>query len=150
MKLLVLLSSLLFTALFVPLANAGVEETSRETDTHIIHFNLFNSSMLSPEIAKQYNLKRSKYYAILNISVQEKDEQGNKSVPVLLQGTASNIVQQQRKLEFKQIDEGDAIYYLSVFRISNDDLLTFDIKIRTTADSPGYDLSFKRRVYVEL
>jgi hypothetical protein len=131
-------------------ANAGVEETSRETDTHIIHFNLFNSSMLSPEIAKQYNLKRSKYYAILNISVQEKDEQGNKSVPVLLQGTASNIVQQQRKLEFKQIDEGDAIYYLSVFRISNDDLLTFDIKIRTTADSPGYDLSFKRRVYVEL
>ena len=148
MKLLALLSSLLFTALFVPLANAGVEETSRETATHIIHFNLFNSSLLSPEIAKKYNLKRSNYYAILNISVQEKDEQGNKSVPVLLQGTASNIVQQQRKLEFKQIDEGDAIYYLSVFRISNDDLLTFDIKIRTTADSPGYDLSFKRRVYV--
>jgi len=149
MKWLALFSSLLFSVLLAPLVNAGVEETTRETDTHIIHFNVFNSSFLTPEIAKQYGLKRSNYYAILNIAVHEKGDQKDKPIPVLLQGTSTNIVQQQRNLEFKEIQEGDAIYYISDFRISDDDLLTFDIKIRTHADSPGYDLSFKRRVYVE-
>jgi len=148
MKHLALLSSLLLSLLFMPAASAGVEETTRETDTHIIHFNVFNSSFLTPEIAKQYNLKRSNYYAILNIAVHEKGDSEDKPIPVLLQGTATNIVQQQQKLEFKEIDEGRAIYYLSTFRISDDDLLTFDIKIRAHADSPGYDLRFKRRVYV--
>lgn len=156
MKRLALLSSLLLSILFMPAASAGVEETTRETDTHIIHFNVFNSSFLTPEIAKQYNLKRSNYYAILNIAVHEKgtsddtsaDALKDKPIQVLLQGTATNIVQQQQQLEFIEIEEGRAIYYLSTFRISDDDFLTFDIKIRANADSPGYDLSFKRRVYV--
>jgi len=148
MKWLTLFTSLLLSVLIAPTVSAGVEDTTRETDTHIIHFNVFNSSFLTPEIAKQYNLKRSNYYAILNIAVHEKGEAEDKPIPVLLQGTATNIVQQQRNLEFKEIIEGSAIYYVSDFRISDDDLLTFDIKIRTNADSPGYDLSFKRRVYV--
>jgi len=148
MKWLTLFTSLLFSILITLNVNAGVEETTRETDTHIIHFNVFNSSFLTPEIAKQYDLKRSNYYAILNIAVHEKGASEDKPIPVLLQGTATNIVQQQQKLEFQEIDEGRAIYYLSTFRINDDDLLTFDIKIRANADSPGYDLSFKRRVYV--
>ena len=149
MKWLTLFTSMLFSILLAPaVASAGVEETTRETDTHIIHFNVFNSSFLTPEIAKQYGLKRSNYHAMLNLAVHEKGSPEDKPIPVLLQGTVTNIVQQQRSLEFKEIQEGSAIYYLSDFRISDDDLLTFDIKIRTNADSPGYDLRFKRRVYI--
>ena len=77
MKLLALLSSLLLSMLFMPAASAGVEETTRETDTHIIHFNVFNSSFLTPEIAKQYDLKRSKYYSMLNIAVRAARSAGN-------------------------------------------------------------------------
>lgn len=147
MKWLPLISSLLLSTLLAASASAGVEETTRETDTHIIHFNVFNSSFLTPEIAKQYGLKRSKYHSMLNLAVHEKGATQDKPIPVLLQGTITNIVQQQRALEFIEIQEGSAIYYLSDFRVTDDDLLTFDIKIRTNADSPGYDLQFKRRVF---
>lgn len=147
MKLLTLLSTLMLSLLLAPLATADIEKTSRETDTHTFYFNVFNSTFLTPEIAQQYNLKRSKTSALLNLAVHEKGDSRDKAIPVILQGTVTNIVQQQRELEFKEIVEGDAIYYLSDFRVTNDDVLTFDINIRTHADSPGYDLRFKRRVY---
>lgn len=147
MKLLALLSTFLLSALLAPIATADIEETSRETDTHIFYFNVFNSTFLSPEIAQQYGLTRSKTSAFLNLAVHEKSASGDKAIPVILQGTVTNIVQQQRKLNFKEIVEGEAIYYLSDFRITDDDVLTFDIKVRTHADSPGYDLRFKRRVF---
>lgn len=147
MKFLALLSTLMLSALLAPLASADIEETSRETDTHVFYFNVFNSTFLSPDIAQQYGLTRSKTSALLNLAVHEKGKPSDKAIPVILQGTVTNIVQQQRKLDFKEIVEGDAIYYLSDFRITDDDVLTFDIKIRTHADSPGYDLRFKRRVY---
>ena len=147
MKWLPLISSLLLSTLLATSAKAGVEETTRETDTHIIHFNVFDSSFLTPEIAQQYGLKRSNYHSMLNLAVHEKGSPEDKPIPVLLQGTVTNIVQQQRALEFIEIQEGSAIYYLSDFRVTDDDLLTFDIKIRTNADSPGYDLKFKRRVF---
>lgn len=149
MKLLTLFSTLMLSLLLAPLATADIEETSRETDTHIFYFNVFNSTFLTPEVAQQYNLKRSKTGALLNLAVHEKGNSGDKAIPVILQGTVTNIVQQQRELKFMEIIEGDAIYYLSDFRITNDDVLTFDIKIRTHADSPGYDLRFKRRVYTD-
>ena len=147
MKWLPLISLLLLSTLLATSAKAGVEETTRETDTHIIHFNVFDSSFLTPEIAQQYDLKRSNYHSMLNLAVHEKGSSEDKPIPVLLQGTVTNIVQQQRALEFIEIQEGSAIYYLSDFRVTDNDLLTFDIKIRTNADSPGYDLKFKRRVF---
>ena len=109
---------------------------------------MLNSSFLTPEIAQQYGIKRSKYHALLNLAVHEKGKPEDKPVPVLLEGTVTNIAQQQRQLEFQVVEEGSAIYYISDFRIADDDdLLTFDIKIRANADSPGYDLNFKRRVF---
>ena len=150
MKWLPLLSSLLLSLLLTTPASAGAEETTRETDTHIIHFNVFDSSFLTPEIAQQYGLKRSNYHAMLNLAVHEKTDAADKPIPVILQGTVTNIVQQQRTLKFKEVQEGKAIYYLTDFRVTDDDLLTFDIKIRTNADAPGYDLRFKRRVFTSL
>lgn len=149
MKWLSLISSLVLSTLLIGAANAGIEETTHETDTHIIHFNVFNSSFLTPEIAQQYGLKRSKYHSMLNLAVHEKGATEDKPVPVILNGTITNIVQQQRSLEFQEIQEGSAIYYISNFRVTDNDLLTFDIKIRTSADSPGYDLKFKRRVFTD-
>lgn len=149
MKYLLLISSLLFSTLFITSANAGVEDTSRETDTHIIYFNVFNSSFLTPEIAEKYNLKRSKYHSMLSLTVHEKGATEGKSVPVLVQGTITNIVQQQRSLEFVEVDEGNTVYYLSDFRVTDDDLLRFDIKIRANAESPSYNLQFKRRVFTD-
>ncbi|MEZ5523748.1 MAG: DUF4426 domain-containing protein [Pseudomonadales bacterium] len=147
MKFTALFSSLMLSLLLAPAAIAEIDETSRETDGHIIYFNVFNSTFLTPEVAQQYGLTRSNYRAILNLAVHEKSTPEGKPIRAILEGTVTNIVQQQRDLQFKEIVEGDAIYYLSDFRITDDDLLTFDIKVRTHADSPGYDLRFKRRVY---
>lgn len=147
MKWLRLFSAFALSILLAPALSADTMETSRETDTHIFYFNVLNSSFLAPEIAQQYNIARSNYRAVLNLAVHEKTADGSKAIPALLEGTVTNIVQQQAKLDFQEIREGQALYYLSDFRISDDDLLTFKVTIRTHADAPGYELEFKRRVY---
>lgn len=147
MKWLSLICAFALSLVLAPVVNADNIETSRETDSHIFYFNVLNSAFLTPDIAQQYGIKRSNYHAVLNLSVHEKTADGSKAVPVILQGTVANIVQQQRALEFQEVREGQALYYLSDFRISNDDLLTFNLLIKTHADAPGYELNFKRRVY---
>lgn len=147
MKWLSLICAFALSLTLTTVAQADATETSRETDTHIFYFNVTNTAFLAPDIARQYGIDRSNYRAMLNLSVHEKTDSGSKAVPVIVNGTITNIVQQQRKLQFQEVEEGQALYYLSDFRISNDDLLTFKLQIKTHADAPGYELNFKRRVY---
>lgn len=147
MKWLSLICAFALSFTLAPAVSADATETSRETDTHIFYFNVLNSAFLTPEIAQQYGINRSNYRAVLNLAVHEKTAAGSKAIPVILEGSVTNIVQQQRALEFQEVNESQALYYLSDFRISDDDLLTFKLLIKTHADAPGYELNFKRRVY---
>ncbi|MFM4989919.1 DUF4426 domain-containing protein, partial [Aeromonas veronii] len=47
-------------------------EQMKELGPWLVHYNAFNSSFLTPEVAKAYGLERSRYNAIINIAVQDK------------------------------------------------------------------------------
>ena len=47
-------------------------EQMKELGPWQVHYNAFNSSFLTPEVAKTYSLERSRYNGIINIAVQDK------------------------------------------------------------------------------
>ena len=47
-------------------------EQMKELGPWQVHYSAFNSSFLTPEVAKAYGLERSRYNAIINIAVQDK------------------------------------------------------------------------------
>lgn len=105
-------------------------ETSKTVNGYDIHYSLFESHFLTPEIASQYGLKRGKQYAILNIAVTKASSTG---LATDIQGTYTNLLQQQKTLRFKPIKEGKAHYYLAVVRFDKNDTLHFNLTLLPSA-----------------
>ncbi|HBV77261.1 MULTISPECIES: DUF4426 domain-containing protein [Vibrio] len=113
-----------------------------------IHYSAFNSTMITPEVATQYKLKRNGYSAILNISVLDKSQLGKPAINANITGTTRNLIGQTRQLKFKPIKEGNAIYYLTEFPVSNEESLTFNINVDAGNTGSG-PISFTQKFYTE-
>ena len=118
-------------------------KTETEVNGYIVRHVIFNSTFVLPEIAQQYDLKRSEYESLLNISINKPGEYGGEDVK--LEGTYKNLMQQQKILRFKKIEEKDAIYYLAPVRISGEEMLHFHLTVTTPDDS--FEVKFSQKVY---
>lgn len=105
-------------------------EQSKRLGSWEVHYNAFNSTLLRPEMAKQYQLSRSETLATLNISVLDVTTPGKPAQQVEISGYVMNPLSQQQTLEFNEVIEGDAVYYLAQTRFSNLETLRFFITIK--------------------
>lgn len=113
-----------------------------------VHYSAFNSTFLTPQVAHTYQLTRNGYSAILNISVLDRSQAGKPAIEAQISGNATNLVGNSRNLNFKKLTEGDAIYYLAEFPITNEENLTFNIDISAGNKGSG-KLRFNQKFFVE-
>ena len=123
-------------------------ENSKEFGDYVIHYNAFRSDTISPEVAKQYGLTRANNRILINIAVLKKVmNTTGKPTSSKVTGHASNLTGQLKKLEFKEITEGNAIYYLANTKISDGEFLKFDIKIIPDGETRAARLRFDKRFF---
>lgn len=119
-------------------------EQMKELGPWLVHYNAFNSSFLTPEVAKAYGLERSRYNAIINIAVQDKQKVAQ---AVGITGEAKNLTGTIRTLSFQEVKEGDAIYYLATLPYRNEDTYQFTLKIM--GGGQQQNLTFQQTFYVD-
>ncbi len=145
-----ILTDLLLSIILLTLGSSvAIAEQYVEDDQYVVHYSAFNSSMLTPEVAKAYDLMRSRQRAIINISVQKKMP-GNvapKAVMSQLTGYTGALGGSERPLDFKVVTEGDAIYYLAEFLIGNGEKLNFNIKVKPTPDHAPIAVNFSQEFF---
>ncbi len=117
-----------------------------------VHYMGLSSSFLTPEVAKIYDIPRSRALGFLNISVLQKT--ANDELPAALNATVSgkirNLIGQSRDIEFRRVQEGKAIYYISTFRFDDGDMYNFDLDIvPSNAKQKNFDVKFSQRFYEE-
>jgi hypothetical protein len=110
-----------------------------------VHYIALNSTFLTPEVAKQYGIVRSKFNALINISVLDRQDKTAQSV--ILTGDARNLIGVVKKLTFKQVTEGKAIYYLAVLPFS--DLEQYRISIDINDGLEQKTLKFQHKFYAD-
>ena len=110
-----------------------------------VHYIAFNTTFLTPEIARANGIVRSKYNALINISVLNSKTQ--QAQLVAMDGTATNLLGNARDLKFKRVQEGDAIYYLAVIPFRDRETLKFNIQIRQGQTTQT--LTFQQSMTVE-
>lgn len=110
-----------------------------------VHYIAFPTTFLTPEIAKANGFIRSKYNAIINISVLDKDTQ--KAQRIDIRGTARNLIGTTKELKFKRVIDGEAIYYLAPLSFRHKENYTFDIVINQRGESQI--LTFKQEMFVD-
>lgn len=139
--------SLFILVLFAMATNASAEN-SKEFGDYVIHYNSFRSDTLSPEVAKSYNITRRNNRIIVNISVLKK-VMNTTGVPVsaTIDGNASNLTGQLKSLEFREIREGNAIYYLAESKVSDGEQLKFDLKITPEDLKNATRVQFEKRFF---
>lgn len=94
-----------------------------------VHYIAFGSTFLTPKIAKAYGITRSKYNGVINISVLNSSKD-NKAEQVSIRGKGRNLVGNEVDLKFKEVIEGESVYYLAQISYSNEETFRFEIKIR--------------------
>lgn len=111
-----------------------------------IHYIAFPSSFLNPTVAKTYDLQRSRYMGVVNISVLD-NKNNDDAKNVYITGTARNLLGQTKSLSFSKVTEGDAIYYLAQIKFSNEEIYKFDIDVKLGDRSEK--LKFEQKFYVD-
>jgi hypothetical protein len=112
---------------------------------HVVHFSAQSTDQLPTEVARAYNIVRSKNRAMLNVSVIE---EGSKA-PVTADVTVKtvNLTGQLKNVTMRMIQEQEAIYYIGETPVANQETLIFDISVRPDGVEAASDMRFKRQFY---
>lgn len=123
-------------------------EQNKKIGPYDVHYIAFPTTFLSPEIARQYNIVRGKDRALVNISIL--DNQG-KAVAADIRGTMKNLPGQILPLDFVEVREGDALYYLASARYTDQEIVRFKIEFtpQTSSSPRAYQLEFQQKLYRE-
>ncbi|QKV66824.1 DUF4426 domain-containing protein [Pseudomonas sp. 43A] len=123
------LALLLLTACLSASALAAdvIKGERKETFADVtVHYNTFNSTFLQPDIAKAAELIRSKNQGVINVSVIK----DGKPLVANVTGTVKDLTSQSVPLNFKQVTEQGAIYYIAQYPVPQQETRTFEIKVQ--------------------
>ncbi|RUO78970.1 DUF4426 domain-containing protein [Pseudidiomarina taiwanensis] len=110
-------------------SNSAVAEQSTRLGPWEIHYNAFNSTFLRAEMARQYDITRSQTNAVLNIAVLAAELPGKPAQQVNVSGYVMNPLSQQQRLDFTEVVEGEAVYYITEVDFTPNERLRFFITV---------------------
>lgn len=119
--------------------------SSVDIGDHIVHFSALSTDKLPPEVARTYNIVRSKNRAMLNVSVLE--ESSKKPVEALVTVKTVNLTGQMKNVTMRMIREQEAIYYIGETPVANQETLVFDISITPDGVDQPSEVRFKRQFF---
>ena len=137
---------ILLLSLFIPVTVHA--ENSTKAEGYTIHHNAFLSNELSPQMAQQYNIRRSPNRAVINISIL-KDVPNTTGTPVQAQVTvtARNLRGQVRRIPLREIKEENAVYYIGEFLVENQESIDFSIEAKPEGESKTLHASLKQQFF---
>lgn len=121
--------------------------TNADIGDHIVHFSALSTDQLPPEVARAYNIVRSKNRAMLNVSVLRESD----NTPVTAEVTVKtvNLTGQLKSVTMRRINEQDAIYYIGEVPVANRETLIFDISVKPEGVDTISEVRFKRQFFTD-
>jgi len=137
---------LVLSASFAVLTSANAENMKKLGSLNV-HYMAIGSTFFTPEIAKAYGITRSRYNGLVNISVLDNTKVGTPAKTVAISGQAKNNLGQFKELEFSEVKEGSAIYYLAQVSYNHEETLHFTLTIND--GKTEQTLKFSQKFYVD-
>ena len=111
-----------------------------------IHYTTLSSRLIPADVAKLHGIIRADNRMVTNLSIRKTSKTGEKGDPVTasIHGTATNLLNQQSVLDFTEVLEPNAIYYLANQLVDERDTLRYSISIQPQSSEATYLLEFVR------
>lgn len=114
-----------------------------------LHYSVVNSTFIEPAVAAQYGLTRGKRRALVNLSLREHRDDGTTVARAMdIEGSSRDLTARRIGLDFVEVREGPAIYYIAEFRFINREYRFFDVAFTPAGAEQGYEFSFKQQMYI--
>lgn len=102
---------------------------------YVAHYNTFNTTMLSADVARAYDITRSGNLALINIALLRVEDEGmDQPMHATVTVDAANLAGQRKNVEMVEVEDRGAIYYIGTFRIRDEERINFNISIQPTDD----------------
>lgn len=125
-------------------------ESSKDFGDYVLYFNALNTDQLSPDIAREYGIVRSKSRALLNVSIHRKQDGGpTQAVTGAVSASAINLNGQLKTMTLREIREEAAIYYIGELAITDGEVLIYTIDATPSNDPSRFTVRFKKQFFVE-
>jgi hypothetical protein len=142
-----LITALMLLLLCIPRAAAAGQ--SERFGNYVVYYSALSTDMLTPDVARAYGLVRSSHQGLLNIAIKRGAADGEGSaVTGTVRGSAVNLSGQRVPVEFHEVKDGEAIYYLGTFPVSGSDTMRFELTVAPQGDA-AHRLSFSREYVVD-
>jgi hypothetical protein len=135
----------------VPTPTAEPEiASSKDFGDYVVHFNAISTDQLTPEVAKAYNIVRSKNRALLNVSIIRKVAgTTGEPVPGSVAALVANDTGQVKDSNLREIREGDAVYYIADYAVSNAETLVFTVDVTPINETSRFSVRFTRQFFTD-
>jgi hypothetical protein len=125
-------------------------EGLKDFGDYIVYFSALNTDQLTPDVARQYGIVRSKSRALLNVSIHRKvPAGGTEAITGAVAASAINLNGQLKGLTLREIREEKAIYYVGELAVTDGEVLIYTIDVTPGNDPSRFTLRFKKQFFVE-
>ena len=144
------LSAIVSASLLLLTPLLATAENSTRQAGYTVHHNAFPTAILTPDIAGSYQIIRSKFRGLLNVSVI-KDEEGTPGVPVSAQihAQSTNLIGQIQNIPLREIREGAAIYYIGDFPIVDNETLSFSLDVLPAGAEKHIKTTLQQQFFID-
>ncbi len=138
----------LMTALILLLISSASQAGSKDFGEYIVQWSVLPSTFLTPEIARENNLSRSRGIGVVNIVILTRDDNGERvTVSGQVEGKVLNTIQQAKFLAFRRVQEGESIYFIAQYQYPSAELMTFHITARPTGSETELPVRFSHTLF---
>ena len=136
--------ALILCAAALPLTTLAQVEVA--FDQYELHPSAFVSTLLTPEVAATYRLTRGKNKGVITLAVTAEGETHGR--PMLIKGSTWDLIS-GNDIEFQEIKEGDATYYVASFEFIDREWRWFEVHFRPEGADQTYTHKFKQQFWVD-
>ncbi|MAY25199.1 MAG: DUF4426 domain-containing protein [Polycyclovorans sp.] len=143
-----LASLLLALALSLVASGGHAEQAVRDGDV-IIHYSAVRTTLLTPEIATRFGVRRSRNQALLVLNAQR--DSGGPGLPTPIAATATghvtSLLGHRQVLKLTPRQEGDVHYVLARFETLDGEFLTLDLMVTPEGHDQPIPVRWQQQFY---
>jgi len=130
---------------------SAIAQQAQKFGDYTVHYNALSSSLITPEVAKAYGIRRSDSRALINISIlKSAKDQPTTAVQAKVTASGRNLTGQTRNVDMREINDGDdAIYYIGELSVRNMETFDFTVVVLPEGQDKPFNVKFRQQFYTE-
>lgn len=137
-----------FTMMFAISSHAQeANPTSKTFGDYVVYYTVFESTFIQPDVASAIGITRSNDRAVVNISVRKKNTEATTEAVTAHVSGKTNDLMRDFPLDFFEVKEPNAIYYLAQFDHFNQETRHFTIDVHVADQPSPFQIQFTQKLW---